>query len=134
MNMINHRMPVQAQPLQEDPELEEKFHEVTMGKPQEDGESEISAPGVNALLHQIAGSTFKEFDRLIHELQDVRHLLQSEGERVQQEIVQYARLSKAALNSTRAIAKGMASTRHIKASELATGNTITPATTNGHAA
>jgi hypothetical protein len=74
---------------------------------------------VNALLQQIAVSTFKEFDRLIAELQDVRHVLQSEGERVQREIVKYARLSQAAMNSTRVIAEGMTSTRQTR--ELATG-------------
>ena len=62
MNMIKPRKPVQAQPLQD---------EVPIGNPQADGESEIGAPGVNALLQQIAGSTFKEFGRLIAELQDV---------------------------------------------------------------
>jgi hypothetical protein len=120
MNMIKPRKPVQAQPLQD---------EVPMGKPQADGESEIGAPGVNALLQQIAGSTFKEFGRLIAELQDVRRVLQSEGERVQGEIVKYARLSQAAMNNTRVIAEGMTSTRHIR--ELATGSTIAPATSNG---
>jgi hypothetical protein len=104
---------MEAQPVQGDPEFEGRFREVVrrdvapMRKPQADGESEIGAPSVNALLQQIAGSTFKEIDRLIDELRGLRHLLQCEGERVQREIVKYAHLSQAAMNSTRVIAEGM---------------------------
>src|SRR5947208_14488013 len=113
MNMIKPRKPVEAQPVRADPELEGKFREVIrrevapMRKPQAEGDSEIGAPGVNALLQQIAGSTFKEIDRLIDELQGLRDLLQSEGERVQREIVKYAQLSQAAMKSTKVIAEGM---------------------------
>jgi hypothetical protein len=113
MNMINPRKPVDAQPVRPDPELEGKFREVIrrdaapMRKPQAEGDNEIGAPGINALLQQIAGSTFNEIDRLIDELQGLRYLLQSEGERVQREIVKYAQLSQAAMKSTKVIAEGM---------------------------
>ncbi len=76
-------------------------------KPQEERDSEIGAGSVNALLQRVAGSTFKEIDRLIDELQGLRDLLQSEGQRVQCELVKYAQLSQAAMKSTRVIAEGM---------------------------
>ncbi len=106
MNMINPRKPVDAQPVPADPELEGKFREV-IRRDVAPGEREIGAPGVNALLRQIAGSTFNEIDRLIDELQGLRYLLQSEGERVQREIVKYAQLSQAVMKSTKVIAEGM---------------------------
>jgi hypothetical protein len=76
-------------------------------KPQTEGDGEIGAAGVNALLQRVAGSTFKEIDRLIDELHGLRDLLQSEGQRVQREIVKYAQLSQAAMKSTKVIAEGM---------------------------
>jgi hypothetical protein len=113
MNMINSRKPMAAQPVRPDPELEGRFREVIrsdaalMRNPQGEGDNEIGAPGINALLQQIAGSTFDEIDRLLDELHGLRHLLQTEGERVQREIAKYAQLSRAAMNSTKFIAEGM---------------------------
>jgi hypothetical protein len=75
--------------------------------PQAEGDSEIGAGSVNALLQRVAGSTFREIDRLIDELQGLRNLLQSEGQRVQREIVKYAQLSQATMKSTKVIAEGM---------------------------
>ncbi len=113
MNMIKRGRPMEAQPVQGDPEFREvvRGDATPMRKPQADGESEIGAPGLNALLQQIAGSTFEEIDRLIDELRGLRLLLQSEGERVQREIVKYAHLSQAAMKSTRVIAEGMTQLR-----------------------
>ena len=102
----------QSQPVRSS-ELEGQIREVirrdvaSAREPQADGDSEIGASGVNALLQQIAGSTFNELDRLIEELRGLRHLLQSEGERVQREIVKYAHLSQAVMKSTKVIAEGM---------------------------
>ena len=76
-------------------------------KPQAEGGSEIGVGSANALLRQIAGTTFKEIDLLIDELQAMRDLLQGEGQRVQREIVKYAQLSQAAMKSTKVIAEGM---------------------------
>ena len=56
---------------------------------------------------QIAGTSFKEIDRLIDELHALRDHLQDEGLRVQREIVKYAQLSQAAMKSTKIIAEGM---------------------------
>jgi hypothetical protein len=76
-------------------------------EPQAEGGSEIGADSANALLRQIAGTTFKEIERLIDELHALRDHLQREGLRVQREIVKYAQLSQAAMRSTKVIAEGM---------------------------
>jgi hypothetical protein len=90
-------------------EFEGQIREVirSVRKPQAEGDGEIGAGSVDALLQRVAGSTFKEIDRLIDELQGLRDLLQSEGQRVQCALVKYAQLSQAAMKSTRVIAEGM---------------------------
>jgi hypothetical protein len=77
-------------------------------EPQAEGGREIAADNTNALLRQIAGTAFKDIDRLIDELNALRDHLQDEGLRVQREIVKYAQLSQAAMKSTKVIAEGMA--------------------------
>jgi hypothetical protein len=76
-------------------------------EPQVEGGSEIAADNTNALLRQVAGTAFKDIDRLIDDLNALRAHLQDEGLRVQREIVKYAQLSQAAMKSTKVIAKGM---------------------------
>jgi len=76
-------------------------------EPDEEGGSENGLVSANALLRQIAGTTFKEIDRLIDELHALRDHLQREGLRVQREIVKYAQLSQAAMKSAKVIAEGM---------------------------
>jgi hypothetical protein len=49
------------------------------GKPQAEGDSEIDTGGIDALFERIAGSTVKEVDRLIDELQVLRDVLQGEA-------------------------------------------------------
>jgi ABC-type transporter Mla subunit MlaD len=58
------------------------------------------------LLAQRAASLV-ELRSVIRELQQLHDFLQSEGERLQREISEYAQLSKAAMNSTRPIADNM---------------------------
>ena len=102
----------QSQPVSSS-EFEGQIDEVVRGgvsparKPQVEGGSEVGTGGANELLRQLAGTTFEEVDRLIDELQRLRVHLQSEGQRVQREIVKYAQLSQAAMKSTKVIAEGM---------------------------
>jgi hypothetical protein len=49
----------------------------------------------------------QEIDRLISELQTLREMLHNEGARVQREIVEYATLSQAAMQSTKIIAESL---------------------------
>ena len=113
MNVINPGRPAdESQPVGFS-EFEGQIREVIRGdvapahKPQAEGDSEIGAGSVNALLQRVAGTTFKEIDWLIDELRGLRGHLQSEGQRVQREIVKYAQLSQAAMKSTKIIAEGM---------------------------
>jgi len=109
MNVIKLSTPADESEPVGSSEFEGQIREVIRSarKPQGEGDGEIGAGSVNALLQRVAGSTFKEIDRLIDELQGLRDLLQSEGQRVQCELVKYAQLSQAAMKSTRVIAEGM---------------------------
>jgi hypothetical protein len=64
---------------------------------------EASANDVNSLIQRLAGTSIAEIENLISELESLRDLLHSEGQRVQREISGYAQLSQAAMKSTRMI-------------------------------
>jgi hypothetical protein len=116
----------QSQPVGSS-ELEGQIREVIRSarKPQAEGDSEIGAGSVNALLQQVAGSTFnKEIDRLIDELHGLRDHLQSEGRRIQREIAKYAQLSQAALKSTEVNAEGMTQLQSSALVQESAGRTI----------
>jgi hypothetical protein len=68
---------------------------------------EMFASNVNSLVQRIAGTSVREIDLLLRELEALREVLHSEGERVQREVAGYAHLSQAAMNSTKAIAESM---------------------------
>jgi hypothetical protein len=74
-----------------------------------DSDSEIVANNISTLLQRVAGTSVQEIDRLITELQTLRELLQSEGVRVQREIIEYANLSQSAMQSTKIIAESLGS-------------------------
>ena len=68
-----------------------------------------------SLLQRVAGTSVQEIDNLIIELQMLREKLQSEGARVQREILEYAALNQSALQSTQMISESLRnrpSTRH----------------------
>jgi hypothetical protein len=72
-----------------------------------ESESEMVANNIGSLLQRVAGTSVKEIDKLIIELQTLRDMLASEGARVQREIVEYATLSQAAMASTRIITESL---------------------------
>jgi len=80
---------------------------VTSPRRQSENESELVANNLNSLLHRVNSTSVQEIDKLITELQMLRDKLQSEAERVQREIVEYATLSQAALQSTKIIAESL---------------------------
>ena len=59
---------------------------------------------LNALIRRVAGASMDEIDRVILELQGVRDLLRSEGERVSRELAGYASLSHASMTAMKVIA------------------------------
>ena len=66
------------------------------------------ANNIMTLLQSVAGSSLRDIDRLITELQMVRELLQKQGARVQRDIAEYAHLSQSSMQSTKIIAEGLA--------------------------
>jgi hypothetical protein len=72
-----------------------------------ENDSEMVASNIGTLLQRVAGTSVQEIDRLISELQALRDMLHNEGARVQREIVEYATLSQAAMQSTKIIAESL---------------------------
>ena len=66
---------------------------------------------MNSLVQRVAGASLREIDSLLRELESLRNTLQSEGERVQRELTNYAALSQAAMESIRFNAEAMAQWR-----------------------
>jgi hypothetical protein len=62
---------------------------------------------LNALIRRVSGASMDEIDRVILELQGVREMLRSEGERVSREIAGYASLSHAAMTAMTVIADSL---------------------------
>jgi hypothetical protein len=57
-----------------------------------DAAANSAAENLNALIGRVAGASIEEIDRVILELEGVRAMLRSEGERVSREIAGYASL------------------------------------------
>jgi len=62
-----------------------------------------AAENLNALIRRVAGASMDEIDRVILELQSVRDMLRSEGERVSRELAGYASLSHASMTAMKVI-------------------------------
>ena len=80
---------------------------VTNRERQPENESEPVVSSINSVLQRATTTSVQEIDTLITELQSLRDMLQSEGARVQREIVQYSTLTRAALQSTKIIAESL---------------------------
>src|SRR4051812_32308330 len=70
--------------------------------------AEATVNNVNSLIQRVAGTSLSEIETLVSELESLRDLLHTEGQRVQRELSGYAQLSQAALKSTRMIADNVA--------------------------
>ncbi len=70
-------------------------------------DDQVVADNISSLLQGVSASSVQEIDRLIGELKTLRERLHQEGERVQREIVEYASLSQAAMQSTKVIAESL---------------------------
>ena len=73
----------------------DKLENVTAENSEADGQSVSN--DLASLLQRVAGTSVREIENLIVELQTLREKLQSEGARVQREIVEYATLSQSTL-------------------------------------
>lgn len=73
---------------------------------QENGEAAVE--NISSLIQRVSASSVSEIDRVVTELNGVREMLRSEGERVQREITNYASLSQAAMASMKIITDSLA--------------------------
>jgi hypothetical protein len=80
---------------------------ISSDEPALDSTAEATVNSVNSLIQRVAGTSLTEIENLISELEAVRDLLHSEGQRVQREIAGYAQLSQAAMKSTRMISENV---------------------------
>ena len=91
------------------PEVEGEIRELVrrdvahLRKPQPETGGELGVNNLNSLIQRVSGTSVLEIEKLIAELQTLRDYLQNEGQRVQREITEYARLNQAAIDSTRVI-------------------------------
>jgi len=80
---------------------------VTNRERQPENESETVASSINSVLQRATATSVQEIDKLITELQSLRHMLHSKAAQVQREIVQYSTLTTAALHSIKIIAESL---------------------------
>jgi hypothetical protein len=64
-----------------------------------DATADAPAENITALIQRVAAASTEEIDRVILELQGVRDMLRSEGERVSRDISGYANLSHASMTA-----------------------------------
>jgi hypothetical protein len=74
-------------------------------RPENDGT--VVADNISSLLQRVSASSIQEIDRLISDLKILRERLNDEGRRVQREIVEFASLNQATMQSTKVIAKSL---------------------------
>ena len=111
MTLIKSREPAEVDKAAET-EVEGEIREfvrrdVATLRRQPESDSEMVASNIGSLLQRVAGTSVQEIDKLIGELQTLREMLHNEGARVQREIVEYATLSQAAMQSTKIIAESL---------------------------
>ena len=70
--------------------------------------TEQTVATVSSLIQRVAGISLSEIENLVQELESLRDVLHTEGQRVQREIAGYAQLSQAAIKSTRMISENVA--------------------------
>jgi hypothetical protein len=68
-----------------------------------DGSSKVVST-THVLIRRITAHSVEQIEKVIADLQELRAFLDNEGERVQQEIASYLRLSQTAIGSTKIIA------------------------------
>jgi hypothetical protein len=70
-------------------------------------DSEMVGNNLSSLLQRVSVNSVHEIDRLIGELRVLSERLQQDSERIQREVVEYASLSTAAMQSTKIIAESL---------------------------
>ena len=72
-----------------------------------ENDGSLIADNISSLLQRVSASSIQEIDALINDLEILREKLHDDGRRVHRQIVQYASLNQAAMQSTKAIAESL---------------------------
>jgi hypothetical protein len=96
------------------PEINEEMRELIIDESQDRANStphiEPALPSdLDALFDRVSGLSLAEMDRSIRELQKARNFLRNERERMRLEMVEYLRLTKAAVGSSKEVLATIAS-------------------------
>ena len=76
-------------------------------------ESEVAANNLSSLLRRVSANSTREIENLISELRVLRDKLQSDGSRVERDIVEYAALSQSVAQLTKIIADGVTQVKKV---------------------
>lgn len=76
--------------------------DITTRRPEQ--HPEPGTDNLNSLIERVSAATIAEIDRVISELQNIRSLLHTEGDRVRREITGYAGLSQTSVATMKVIA------------------------------
>jgi hypothetical protein len=79
-------------------------------------EGEVVSGQLDSMLERVAGTSVQDIDAVIAELKILRRTLHDEAARLERELIQYATLSQAALQSTKIIAESVANWRRLPVS------------------
>jgi len=75
---------------------------------QDSSSGDAAVENISSLIQRVSASSVAEIDRVVNELNTVREMLRTEGERVQREITNYASLSQAAMSSMKVMTDSLA--------------------------
>src|SRR5262245_23547672 len=90
---------------------EHRHRDVALERRQPERHRDVVEEHLGVLLQRVAGCSVETLDEVIVELKILRETLQSEGARVEREVIEYATLSQAAMQSTRIISESLAQWR-----------------------
>lgn len=79
-----------------------------------ENEGTLIADNISLLLQRVSDNSVREIDALIDDLKTLREKLYDDGQRVHRQIVQYASLSQAAMQSTKTLADSLGQWRKIR--------------------
>ena len=72
-----------------------------------ENEGTVVTDNISSLLQRVSASSIQEIDSLISDLKILRERLNDEGRRVEREIVEFASLNQATMQSTKVIAESL---------------------------
>jgi DNA repair exonuclease SbcCD ATPase subunit len=101
--------PIGSGEIKQSPEMDVRGNLHELKRPDgirhaENNDDEMSANGLGTLLRRVSETSTREIENLIDELQGLRTKLQTDGSRIQRDIVEYAKLSQQLLQLTTIIA------------------------------